>query len=193
MKQIYLYLAIAVVISLALDIGLNIYKRKLNDKLMHLLLKGKIEEFDKILERKSSRFFVSTYSYHVLKLNKAVLLNDLKLMNQVMSDFSKVRANEAQKLFVYSKAFSFYLTQKDQKRVELCYKKICECKDCPTTQYIKMVYNTVVEKKYDYLEEALSMLGKVSKQDEDNIRVLISTMYQNKGEQQEALKYLEGR
>lgn len=189
MKQIFIYFGIVVVISLAVDIGLNIYKKKLNDKLMNLLLSNNLKEFDELLAKKSTKFFVTVYSSLVLKMNKAALTKDTKLMNEVMSEISKIKTNEPQRLFVYSKAFSFYLAEKDSKRVDLCYKKIQECKDSPTKQYIQMVYNTIVEKKYDYIDVALSMIGQVSAQDEENIKLLIGTMYQNKGDENEAQKY----
>ncbi len=190
MKEMFIYLAILFAISFIFDVILNCYRKKISNKLMELLINNKIDEFDELLSKNSTKFFIPFYNSLVLKMNKAVKTGDTRLMNEIMNEFSNIKLKDSQRLFVYSKAFSYYLSIADDKRVDICFKKVNECKDCPTKQYVKMVYNTVVEKKWDYLQLALSMSEKVSDYDKGNLKVLISQMYTNKGDCKEAEKNL---
>lgn len=190
MKEMFIYLVILFVISVIIDVALSFYRKIICNKLMNLLLNDKIVEFDELLSKKSAKFFVPYYNSLVLKMNKAVKIGDVDLMNETMNEFSNIKLKDSQCLFVYSKAFSYYLSMGDNKRLNICFKKINDCKDCPTKQYIKMVYNTIVEKKWDYLQLALAMLEKVSGEDKENLKVLIGQMFQNKGDKKEAEKYL---
>ena len=55
-----------------------------------------------------------------------------------------------------------------------------KCKDCPTKEYIEMVYDTLIKKGYQYIEKAEKMLVDATDADKENLQSLITAMYANK-------------
>ena len=178
-KVLVIVIVLFVLLTLVEVLLSKLRKNRIN-KIMHLLMEQKFDEFDALLEKKSTRFFVPVYNSIVFKLNKALILNDRKLVEELMGDASKLKMNDDQALYLYSKVFSFYLSLKNNKKCEEYYQEIMKCKDCPTKEYIEMVYDTLIKKGYQYIEKAEKMLVDATDADKENLQSLITAMYANK-------------
>ena len=175
--------------SVVFEIILSIIKKKRQNELMGLFLAGELEQFDELLNKKSTRFFVPIYNFIVLNINKAVLIKDEKLLDEMLNEAEKINMNDEQKTHLYSKAFSYYVSTDNNIKKEQTYKKILECKDSQLKEYVMMVYDAFVKKGYAYLNEAEEMLKIAKGEDKDNLLTLIGTMYVNKKDIEKAEYY----
>jgi len=179
-KKTFIILLILIVCSVAFEIILSSMKKKRQNELMNLFLAGELEQFDALLNRKSTKFFVPIYNSIILNINKAILIKDEKLLNEMLNEAEKINMNDDQKTHLYSKAFSYYVSTDNNIQKEQTYNKVLECKDSQLKKYVMMVYDTFVKKGFAYLDEAEEMLKIAKGEDEDNLLTLIGTMYVNK-------------
>ena len=179
-KKTFIILLILIVCSVAFEIILSSMKKKRQNELMNLFLAGELEQFDALLNRKSTKFFVPIYNSIILNINKAILIKDEKLLNEMLNEAEKINMNDEQKTHLYSKAFSYYVSTDNNIKIEQTYKKVLECKESQLKKYVMMVYDTFVKKGFAYLDEAEEMLKIAKGEDEDNLLTLIGTMYLNK-------------
>lgn len=180
MNEILLIVIILFVFLTLIEVILSKIKKTRYNQLMYLLMKQNFNEFDELLEKKSTKFFVPVYNSIFLRVNKAMMMNDSNSFDKLMNDAKKINMNDSQKLHLYSKAFSFYLSLGKKNDCEEYYQKIMKCNDCPTKEYIEMVYDTLIKKSYQYIEKAESMLVTAAVEDKENLRYLIDAMYANK-------------
>lgn len=180
-KPILIIVAILFIISIGFEVILSRKKKARYDQLMYLLMTGKYEEFDALLEKKSTHFFVPVYNWLFLKVTKSIMMNDISMLDQVLNDADKIKMNDNQKLYLYSKAFSYYLAKGENESVEKCYDVIKTCKASKAKEYLDMVYNTFIEKGYKYIEKAEQMRDNATEADKENLTQLIQAMYVNKG------------
>lgn len=180
-KEVFIIIAILFVLSLGVEGILSKARKSRLNQLMHLLMESKFQEFDELLEKKSTKFFVPVYNSIVLRLNKAMIMKDVRLVNSLMNDAGKIRMKDQQKMYLYSKGFTFYLALGEEIKCKKCYEQIQLCKDNPTKEYIEMVYDTFIQKGYKYIDKAEKMLTEASDADKENLTSLINAMYVNKG------------
>ena len=180
MNKLLIIVIVLFVLLTLVEVMLSKMKKTRNNKLMYLLMEHKFDEFDALLSKKSTRFFVPVYNSIFLKVNKAIMTNDKKLLDELMSDAEKLKMNDTEKLHLYSKAFSFYLSLGQKNKCEKYYKEIMKCEDCPAKEYVEMVYDTFIKKGYRFIEKAESMLDGATEEDKANLISLIAAMKENK-------------
>lgn len=180
-NKVLVIVVVLFVLLTLIEVLLSKLKKNRLNKLMHLLMEQNFEEFDALLEKNSTKFFVPIYNSIIFKVNKSLILRDSKSVEELMSEASKIKMNDDQALYLYSKVFSYYLSLKDVKKCEEYYQEIMKCKDCPTKEYVVMVYDTLIKKGYQYIEKAEKMLENATDADKENLQSLIAAMYANKG------------
>ena len=180
-KEILIIVGILFIVSLGIEVVLSKTKKKRLDQLMYYLMENKFKEFDELLERKSTKFFVPIYNSIILRLNKAMILKDVRMVNYLIDEASKIRMKDPQKMYLYSKGFTFYLAMGEEYRCKKCYEEIQLCKDNPTKEYIEMVYDTIILKGYKYIDKAEKMMTEATGEDKENLATLLNAMYVNKG------------
>ncbi|MEA5026778.1 MAG: hypothetical protein VB012_03875 [Erysipelotrichaceae bacterium] len=179
-KETLIVVLVLFVCSVVFEIILSSMKKKRQNELMGLFLAGELEQFDELLNRKSTKFFIPIYNSIVLNVNKAILIKDEKLLNEMLNKAEKIKMNDEQKTHLYSKAFSYYVSTDNNLGKEQTYKKVLECRDSQLKKYVMMVYDVFVKKGFAYLNEAEEMLKIAEGEDKNNLLTLIGTMYINK-------------
>ncbi|MEA5017889.1 MAG: hypothetical protein VB009_04145 [Erysipelotrichaceae bacterium] len=179
-KKALIIVSVIFVCSVVFEIILSSMKKKRQNELMNLFLAGELEQFDELLNRKSTKFFIPIYNFIILSINKAILIKDEKLLNEMLNRAEKINMNDEQKTHLYSKAFSYYVSTDNNIKKDQTYEKVLECKDSQLKEYVMMVNDTFVKKGFAYLNEAEEMLKIAKGEDKDNLLTLVATMYVNK-------------
>jgi len=187
-EMIYIIIGLFV-ISIVIELVLSTMKRKARNQLTTMLLNKEFEEFDRLINEKKTKFFVPVFNSLMLQLHKAIMLNDKAEIKSIMKKLNFIKMNEKQKTFFYSKAFSYYISNKDHSNVEKYYKLISSCEETPAKRYIEMVYDTVVQHGYKYIDDAKILLKNANDEDKINIHLLIANMYENMGDMAQAKAY----
>lgn len=180
MNKYLIVIIILFAILTVFEIVLSQMKKRCYNQLMSFLMEKKINQFDELLSRKSTKFFVPVYNSIFLNVNKAMMMGDCNLIEKLMDDAKNIRMNDKQKIHLYSNVFSYFLSKKDEEKCKKYYEEVIMLKDYPIKEYIEMVYDTFINKGYKYIDKAEKMLLSVSDQDKENIETLIETMRLNK-------------
>ncbi|MEA4968436.1 MAG: hypothetical protein VB048_10020, partial [Bacteroidaceae bacterium] len=96
-KKALIIVSVIFVCSVVFEIILSSMKKKRQNELMGLFLAGELEQFDELLNRKSTKFFIPIYNSIVLNVNKAILIKDEKLLNEMLNKAEKIKMNDEQK------------------------------------------------------------------------------------------------
>lgn len=187
-KMIYIIVGLFVV-SIVVELVLLAMKKKVTGQLITLLMNKEYGEFDRLIDKRKTKFFVPVFNSLMLQLNKSIMLNDKAEIESVMEKSNLIKKSEKQKIFLYSKAFSYYIGNKDHINVEKYYELISSCEEAPMKKYVDMVYDTVIQRGYKYIDDAKLLLIKANNEDKKNICLLIANMYQNMGDTVQAKKY----
>lgn len=179
-KSIIILVVILFLISIVIDFILSKLRNNRINQLMNYFMQGQIDLFDELLNRRSTKFFLPVYNSIVLRMNKAILTNDKKLLSDLIDAARKIKMTDEQKLYLYSKAFSYYISIGDNQNTKDCFEKIMDCKDSQGKDYVIMVFDTIIEGGYKYLKQAEEMLETATGEDKKNIYALIEIMKNNK-------------
>ena len=72
-----LIIVIGIVLIIALEIIFNLNKKRIPDKLTQLLLEHRFDEFDALMDKKTTKLFVKAFNYYYLKLNKSIIVKNI--------------------------------------------------------------------------------------------------------------------
>lgn len=189
MKNMLMIVAILFVITTIIELILNNYKKNIYNKLVSLLSLKKYDEFSELIEDRKTKFFLPVNNYHILKMNEAMLQQRTNDIIFEIDKLKNLKLTEEQKTFVYCRAFSYFLTACDDINMNRYYSLVLNLKDSPSKKYTIMVYNTLVEKDYQYIDDATKMLENATGEDKNNLLALLSQMYMNKGDIKTANDY----
>lgn len=191
MNKTIITIVILFVVLMIVELLLNGYKKSVQNKLVSLLALKKYDEFDSLIEKKQTKFFVPVVNYHIMKMNEAILQNNNDDLLYQLNKLDSMKLNKQQKTFVYCRVFAYFININDLKNIDKYYSKILALDDSLDKKYAIMVYNTIIEKGYEYIDEAEKMLESLSSLDKANMLALLSQMYTNKGDDKKANEYLE--
>ena len=96
----------------------------LSDRLSRLLMEGRYDEFEELLNNRETRMNLSDYNLQHLAFTKFVLQNRKTEADKIFDAMSGVRMNNTQKASFYSHAMPFYTKKDDKKRIDECYEQI---------------------------------------------------------------------
>lgn len=176
-------------LSIVVEVLLSSMKKKASNQLITLLMNHDYEAFDRLINEKRTKFFVPVFNSLMLQFHKATARQDNEELAIVLKKLHAIKMDKHQKIFFYSKAFSYFIANKDEKNVERYYRLISECEESQAKNYVNMVYDTVIQRGYRYIEDAKHLLEKANEEDKQNILLLIAHMYENKGDKVHAKEY----
>ena len=189
---------IAIVVAVIL-IGLNVYsvvrRRKVVDELTTLLLKGKIEQFDALMEKKETKRLVHPFNYEYMQLSRYMMTGDNKKITELFDQFKTRRLNDAQKKEIALRGFNHFVSNKDKTRSTYYRDQLNELPvtvvDEATKKQVNLFYDVCIGKKTDMLDELLKQTEKVDEKYRSVNEYLISVIYENKGDKKKAEEYEE--
>lgn len=185
----YTIIAIVVVIAIGVAVALAVLKKKTSQNIVIAIEKGDHNEFVSILNSKLTKFLFPAAYLDSLRLNEAMIRNDVNEIDRLLEKFAKIKLSEKDKEKIYTQAYNYYLSVKSYKKCGIWHDKIKELKNDRLINEIDKSYNIYVEKGYKYLDEMLDELENMEENSRGVNEFLISLMYKNKGDKQNAAKY----
>ncbi len=185
----YTIIAIVVVIAIAIAVSLAVIKKNISHKIVLAVESGNHELFNAILEKKITKFLFPAAYLDSLRLNEAMMRNDVNEIDRLLDKLNKIKLSEKDKEKIYSQAYNYYLSVKSYKKCAIWHDKIKELKNDRLIAEIDKSYNIYVEKGYKYLDEMLEELDNMEPANRGVNEFLISLMYKNKKDNVNAAKY----
>lgn len=189
MEMMLYIVAVLFVCSILVEMTLAKMKQRTANQLIAQLMQKDYDAFNALIHKKRTKFFVPVFNSLMLQFHKAVLQENNKEAEQLVEKLQRVKKDKQQEIFFYSKAFPYFITRKDRKHIERYYQLISECEDSLTKSYVEMVYNTIIQHGFRYIKEAEQLLEEATGEDKHNIRMLLSQMYENRGDRVHAEAY----
>ncbi len=185
----YTIIAIVVVIAIGIAVTLAVVKKNISHKIVMAVESGNHDDFNLILDKKITKFLFPAAYLDSLRLNEAMIRNDVNEIDRLLEKLNKIKLSEKDKEKIYTQAYNYYLSVKSYKKCGIWHDKIMELKNDRLINEIDKSYNIYVEKGYKYLDEMLSELEYMEENNRGINEFLISLMYKNKGDKQNAAKY----
>ena len=167
-------------------------KNTITNKLTRLLIKGEFEQFDQMLEKWYTRYFVAPFNLEYIRMNSYLARGDEQKIDEIFDRFEHSRLNKAQKTAVYGNAFYYYLSQEDTQKAKKYYQILKDNDDAKLDMtMMDRLYDIYIENGYQYLEETLEQYQTAKENEKPQLEGMLAKMYENKGDKKNAKVYEE--
>ncbi len=168
----------------------NIYSKKLTTLLMNRDFDG----FDALVDKKIVTWSINPFNIDYMKLNKALMKNDPKEIDEVFKVFDSRKLNDKQKEAVYYNGFYYYMAQENKPLTTKYVKELLKMEKLPeeAKEDIRVSYDININGSYNLLDDTLKKL----KDEKDpqlitKYELMIAKMYANKGDDAKAKEYMD--
>lgn len=189
MKISILILILAFIITLIYQSIVNKKERDAANKATLLLYNKKFDEFDEFMNTKEARKSIRRFNYCFLRLNEAIYKNNDKEIALIYKEFDDIHMNNQQAITLYTNLFTYFIETKNESKAKEVYSKIKKIKNVSNIYSIDRLYNIHIDKGYKYLDDTIKELNNADDINKPILESLISIMYENKGDTENAKKY----
>ncbi len=191
-QTLIIIMAIAFIASLLFDTYLKKKREDYTSYIVKLVTEGNFEQFDQEINSSKASRLIPPMNMDMLKFNVYIMRGMQKEVEDLFDSFEHKRLSNDAKLTIYTRALGYFITTHDQNRCKKCYDIIM---DLPNNDSVKksteVVYEIMVEKKTDRLNELLEELEKDSSTQKYINEFLISEIYTNLNDEENAKKYAD--
>lgn len=184
---------IAITICIILTVGYLIlftYKRKqITNKAFTFIKNKNYSDLDNLCKKKSANFFLKPFELYRIKLISAASKGDDKEIANRYKAFDSLRMSKKEKENIYSDAYFWFVSKNNMEEAKKYYLLLEEIGDYNNKFSIQCSYNTFVEHGYKYLDDAIIRYNMANDALKVSLASLISSMYLNKGDKENATKY----
>ena len=184
-------IAIIIVVALVMFTIINTLKTRTYKNLVSYLQQGKIKEFNQKIDSRSVKLLFPKSSLLDLKFNAAIVEQDKKAAIKYLEELCEMPLTTSQKENYYMKAFNFFIGLKDKKNSKKYLDLINELPNDRMKAEANRVYNIYILKNDKYLKELLEELENMEDHQKGVNEYLISIIYKNKHDLENAKKYEE--
>lgn len=185
----YIYVAVFIVFALLLAIAFNFIKRQKYAKLVNLITTQKYDEFDNQIESGFVKFVFGPYVKDYLKLNRAIVAADAKMIDERFAEIIKHRLNTKQKQDIYMKGFNYYVSLENPAKTKEYLDLVHTLSNEQIKKEADRIYDIYILKGHKYLDELLEETADMQDMYKGVNEFLISLMYENMGEKKKAQEY----
>lgn len=185
-QWLILVIVILTIISIVLP---NYMRKKYQDQFIKLFSQQKFDELEQLLNKKSVRYFFMPFNIEYMRLNMAFVKGDEKEIDKQFEVFDRISMNTKQKEDFFVKQFNYYIMMEQFDKVQKPYEAIQSLKNEQIKKAADITYDIFVKKGYQYLEEIESEFENCPEQMKGYNAYLISLMYENKKDENNAEKY----
>ena len=184
----YILIALTVILvaaDLYMQVKINKRRNVLITKLSDLLAGQKYEEFDKLMEEDTTKKLIPAFNYLFLKLNKQILQDDEKAVDETFKAFN-MRMNNVQKEALYKRGFYYYLSKEDKENTTVYYQLLKDL-SVRDMQLLDVMYDTYIlngDKYLDFVKEQVN--GAEREEDKMPFYAILADIYHNQGEDKKA-------
>ncbi len=191
-QTLIIIMALAFIASLLFDTYLKKKREDYTSYIVKLVTEGNFEQFDQEINSSKASRLIPPMNMDMLKFNVYIMRGMQKEVEDLFDSFEHKRLSNDAKLTIYTRALGYFITTHDQNRCKKCYDIIM---DLPNNDSVKksteVVYEIMVEKKTDRLNELLEELEKDSSTQKYINEFLISEIYTNLNDEENAKKYAD--
>ncbi len=191
-QTLIIIMALAFIASLLFDTYLKKKREDYTSYIVKLVTEGNFEQFDQEINSSKASRLIPPMNMDMLKFNVYIMRGMQKEVEDLFDSFEHKRLSNDAKLTIYTRALGYFITTHDQNRCKKCYDIIM---DLPNNDSVKksteVVYEIMVEKKTDRLNELLEELEKDSSTQKYIDEFLISEIYTNLNDEENAKKYAD--
>ena len=185
----YLIIIVIIIIFIIIAMLIASLKKKIAHDILESIQCNDHKEFNIILNKKITKFLFPAAYLDSLRLNEAMITNNIVEVDRLLEKLSKIKLSQSDKEKIYTQAYNYYLSIKNYKKCHYWHDKIHELKNDHIINEIDKTYDIYVNKGYKYLDEMLNELDNLEPEKRGVNEFLISLMYKNKNDKQNALKY----
>lgn len=180
----YYLLGGIVIAFILINFARKVFTENLKNKLTNAIYQGQIDEFDRLVSKKYVKYLIHPFNLDYLKLNKAIISENRKEIDQMFDKLENVQLTDTQKNAVYEKGFYYYLQEKDNNKLNKYYKLIKELPDQTLLNKIQDAYSICGLRETKLLEKYEDLLKKEPKN--LNVLFLLYNIYKNLGNENKA-------
>lgn len=177
---LFILLVIYILISL---IGSTLVQRKIRE----LYLNEKYDEYLEYLDSRICRIYVRDNEIEEYKYKVYLKRNDRKHIDEYFNKMLNRKVDRNTKLQYQIKAFYYYMVNNGADRCKELFEEIKAYGDEDVTRQVNYLYEIVVLKKGDYIEELKKILKE--KENDPFYEYVLSVSYENIGDMKNAKKY----
>lgn len=191
-QTLFIIMAIFFIASLLLDQFMKKQRDSYTSYIVKLVTEGKFDEFDQEINSSKAKRLIPPANIDILKFNVSIMRGKQNEIEEIFDSFEHKRLSNDAKLTVYTRALGYFITTGDESRCKKCYDVIM---NLPNNDKVKestqCVYEIMVEKKTNRLNELLEEINKDSNTQKYIDEFLISEIYTNLNDEENASKYAE--
>lgn len=167
-------------------------RKQIEENITNSIIQGNFHEFHKIIDQRETCKYIPIFNRLYLKMNVAFLQGDDNKLNETFDLMRKMKLSVKQKEDVFSKAFNYYVEKGDKKKSEYYKDQILEIsKNVGLRTLTKKTYSVMIEKSDEYLQQLLKENEELKGNKRLSSDILLSKIYENKGDEILAKKYLD--
>ena len=189
-KQIisfFIFLIFVLVISTLTKVLEN--KKQL--QLIQLLKEGKDKKLENELDSFSTKILIRPFNREFLRLNLYLFQQDDYTITKQFNHILTLRMNSQQKKEVLIRGFEYFLNNKNQKMSLKFLTDIKNMKDKSLIEHSQMMYDILLLKKTNYIEELIDKIKNENKMVKGLYALLISKQYGYLEDYENEKKYLD--
>lgn len=183
---VYVAIALFIVSVLATLIA----RRIISNNLLHALYERDNITFNRLLEKRYTKYFVNEFNLYYMQLNQAFMNNKPEEITEAFSRFDSLKLKQNQKELLYTNAFYYFASKNDEKQAQKYLNLVNDMKLCKDKENINLYYSICFEHNTQCLDVLLEMLNEAHPQQRQQISFMISKVYQNMGNKKKAEEYL---
>ncbi|MBQ1522518.1 MAG: hypothetical protein IIZ74_07120 [Erysipelotrichaceae bacterium] len=188
---------IIVIVLVLLSFGFSIFtsfkRNQYFNQLTEYLMKGKFEEFDKMLENPLVKRTIPPFNIEYMQLNRYLMEGRKGKAIEIYDQFKTRRLNDEQRKQVAVGGFDFFVAESDKERAAYYKDEINRLPASKENNSIKeevnVLYDVVMDKNTDRLQELLDKNESMDEHLRGVNEYLISTIYTNLGNKEKAKEY----
>ncbi|MDD7282153.1 hypothetical protein [Floccifex sp.] len=184
-------IAIIIVVAIVMMFLISTLKKSTYKRLVNYLENGDFTSFYKEIDSKKVKMLLNNLNIIDMKLNAAIVQQNKQETNRLFDEVIKLPLTPSQKEHYYMKAFNYYVGLMEKKKA----KKYIDLINTTSNERMKLeanrVYNIYILKNDKDLRSLLLELKDLEDSQKGVNEYLISLIYKNKGDLENAAKYEE--
>ena len=184
-------LAIIAVVAVVMIALISTLKKSMVKKLIHYLEESEFESFYKDIDSTKTKLLLPKMSILDMKLNAEIVQQNKNNIDALFDEICSLPLTPSQKEHYYMKAFNYYVSLSDKKHTKKYIHLINELPNERMKLEANRVYNIYILKNDKDLRSLLVELKDMDDEQKGDNEYLISLIYKNKNDMENAKKYEE--
>lgn len=184
-------LAIIAVVAVVMIALISTLKKSMVKKLIHYLEESEFESFYKDIDSTKTKLLLPKMSILDMKLNAEIVQQNKNNIDALFDEICSLPLTPSQKEHYYMKAFNYYVSLFDKKHTKKYIHLINELPNERMKLEANRVYNIYILKNDKDLRSLLVELKDMDDEQKGVNEYLISLIYKNKNDMENAKKYEE--